>query len=458
MRWDAIHFCLENPGLQAYLFRRTLGELEDNHIRWIKNDLSYPELGSYNETRKVFEFTNGSRLNFCYCEKDADVHRYQGSEMHWLGIDEATHLTEYQISYLRTRLRLGSFVPDSRYGEFFPRMVLASNPGGPSHNFLKSIFLDRSPPEMIFFDETMKNMADPLDKVWPSIFIPAKIVDNKYIDKNYAGQFSGLPPELARALREGDWDAVVGQALHILSRDRHQLRAFTPPRHWTRIMSIDWGTASPFSIGWYAVSDGATLKGREGWPDRWLPAGAVVRYEEWYGWNGKANQGCRLTAQQVARGIVRKEVDRKEVLDYRVGDSEMWANKGGPAIQDWFLETDSRLVLRPAQKDRKRNYTEILCRLAGNPRYLEDGSMEEDPMFFVTSNCVHFWRTVPSLVLDSNDPEKGPDTTLEDHCYDEVAYLLRSRPYVTTKKDRYMDEFGDEMRKAMGKVEDMYAT
>ena len=458
MRWDAIHFCLENPGLQAYLFRRTLGELEDNHIRWIKNDLSYPELGSYNETRKVFEFTNGSRLNFCYCEKDADVHRYQGSEMHWLGIDEATHLTEYQISYLRTRLRLGSFVPDSRYGEFFPRMVLASNPGGPSHNFLKSIFLDRSPPEMIFFDETMKNMADPLDKGWPSIFIPAKIVDNKYIDKNYAGQFSGLPPELARALREGDCDAVVGQALHILSRDRHQLRAFTPPRHWTRIMSIDWGTASPFSIGWYAVSDGATLKGREGWPDRWLPAGAVVRYEEWYGWNGKANQGCRLTAQQVARGIVRKEVDRKEVLDYRVGDSEMWANKGGPAIQDWFLETDSRLVLRPAQKDRKRNYTEILCRLAGNPRYLEDGSMEEDPMFFVTSNCVHFWRTVPSLVLDSNDPEKGPDTTLEDHCYDEVAYLLRSRPYVTTKKDRYMDEFGDEMRKAMGKVEDMYAT
>ena len=36
LRWDAIAFCCENPGLQAYIFRRSLPELESNHIQQIK--------------------------------------------------------------------------------------------------------------------------------------------------------------------------------------------------------------------------------------------------------------------------------------------------------------------------------------------------------------------------------------------------------------------------------------
>src|SRR5690606_15448024 len=96
----------------------------------------------------------------------------------------------------------------------------------------------------------------------------------------------------------------------------------------------------------------------------------------------------------------------------------------------------TRFALRPAKKDRKHNYSEVLARLAGNPNFRSDGQMAEDPMFFVTANCRHFWRTVPTLSLDETDPEKGPDTDLEDHVYDEVAYALRSRPYVTTEQER----------------------
>src|SRR3990172_8059988 len=96
LRWDAIRFCLENSGCQAYLFRRTMGELEQSHIVRIKQEL--PEhlgLGRWNTTKSVYEFRNGSNLWMCYCEKEQDVTRYQGAEMHWLGIDEATHLTEF---------------------------------------------------------------------------------------------------------------------------------------------------------------------------------------------------------------------------------------------------------------------------------------------------------------------------------------------------------------------------
>lgn len=434
IRWDAIAFCLTNPGMDAYLFRRTLGELEDNHIRKIKDELP-PVLGTYNERRQRFEFFNRAGINFCYCEKEADVNRYQGAEIHWLGVDEAAHLTEYQLTYLRSRVRLGSWKPQKN-AQYLPRIVYGSNPGGPGHQFLKTTFIDPSPPLTIFHDESMANAKDPDDKGWASIFIPAKMVDNAYLDKSYAGQFRALAPELARALTEGDWDAVVGAALHNLSRERHQLRSFVPPRHWTRFMSLDWGTARPFSVGWYAVSDGATLAAKDGWPDRDIPPGAVIRYAEWYGFDGRPNHGLRWSADQVALGILKKEKEREEApIDYRVGDYAMWSQHDGPSPRErMWSSTDGRINLRQSKKDRKANYAEIIARLAGNPKFSETGEIWE-PMFYVTANCTQWWRSVPPLILDDSDPDKGPGTTQEDHCYDEMSYALASRPFTTTEKD-----------------------
>lgn len=453
LRADGILFCLQNPGLQAYLFRRTLKELEDNHVKWLRTEIP-KELGTYNYTRNEFSFFNGSMLNFCYCEKEKDVTRYQGAEMHWVGIDEAAHFTDFQINYLKTRNRLGGFRP-LKDKDRLPRFAMGSNPGGPGHNYLKSIFIDKSPPETIFFDDTMRNPRNPEDKGWPSIFIPAKMSDNAYLDENYEASFGGLSPELADALRDGDWDAVVGKALHNLSRERHQLRPFKPPRHWTHFQVIDWGTASPFSVGWYVVSEGATLKGKDGHPPVWLPEGSIIRFKEWYGWDGRPNKGSRMSAQHVARGIIEKEQDLPS-MDYRVGDTDMWADRGARSVQEIMEETEPTIVLRKAKKDRTHNYAEMVSRLAGNPSYREDGE-EDDPMFFCTSNCIHFWRTVPTLTLDETDPEKGPATDGEDHVYDEVAYACRSREYVSTERDRYDELYGEQIRAARGEIEDPYA-
>jgi hypothetical protein len=108
VRWDAIACCLNNPGMDAFLFRRTTKNLEKNHINSLKRELP-KELGSFNETRKVWEFPNGSILHMCYCETDADLENYQGAEFHWLGIDEAGQFTQFQIVYLRARVRLGKY-------------------------------------------------------------------------------------------------------------------------------------------------------------------------------------------------------------------------------------------------------------------------------------------------------------------------------------------------------------
>lgn len=460
IRWDLIAWCLRIPGLETFLFRRTLPELHSNHIRRLQAEIPL-EVGEYNDGKKRFEFRQGAAINLCYCEKEQDVTRYQGSEMHVLAIDEASHFSEFQINYLRTRVRLGSFalkVPE-HMRPFLPRIVFGSNPGGPGHSFLKTTFIDPAPAETIFVDKTLEVPGQPGTGM-KSIYIPAGMKDNKYLDAGYAGQFTALAPELAKALRDGDWDVVVGQAIHNLSRHVHMIRPFQPPKYWTRMMSIDWGTAKPFSVGWYCVSEGATLKGREGAPDVYLPSGAVVRYAEWYGWNGKSDRGCRKDSGAVAREILKREAERGETINYRIGDTNMWAQSDGPSVKEtMFNATEGRFVLRQAKKDRKANYAEFISRLAGNPRFLEDGEMM-DPMFFITSDCVHFWRTVPTLTLDETDPDKGPDTKSEDHVYDEASYLLRSRPFVTTKESYDLKEERRDRDEAMkgGRNMDPYCT
>jgi hypothetical protein len=455
IRWDLIGWCLQVPGLDTFLFRRTLGELEDNHIRKIQRELP-PELGRYNDGKKRFEFYNGSGLNFCYCEREDDVKRYQGAEIHVLGVDEAAHLSGGQLGYLITRIRLGEFsdkIPE-QFRHQLPRGVFGSNPGGPGHQFLKENFVDPAPPMTVFHNENLKDPDDPEDLGKTCIFIPARMKDNSHLDKGYGGQFGFLPPELAKALREGDWDAVVGQALHTLSREPdtgHLLRPFTPPRHWTRFCSIDWGTAKPFSVGWYCVSDGATLAAKDGMPERYIPPGAIVRYAEWYGWNGKANQGCRMESPAVARGIILRESERNDPpLDYRIIDSAARNKHDGPSVVERMQDTDERFRLRPSEKDRKAGYAEFLTRLAVDP---EAGG----PMFFCTANCTHFWRTVPTLTLEENDPEKGPSTSLEDHVYDEVVYALLSRPMTRTQEE-FEDEERREQMRALKRSGSRYAT
>lgn len=49
------------------------------------------------------------------------------------------------------------------------------------------------------------------------------------------------------------------------------------------------------------------------------------------------------------------------------------------------------------------------------------------PMLQVFNTCVHFIRTMPTLVYDDKHVE-DVDTTQEDHIYDECRYVLMAHP------------------------------
>jgi hypothetical protein len=402
LRWDCIAFCCENPGLQAYIFRRSLPELESNHIQQIKKEMP-TELGNFSESRKRFEFYNGSYIQFQYLERDSDCDRIQGAEIHFAGVDEAGQLSAYQLGYIKSRLRLGGFDPKQK--QYLPRLVMTANPGGISHNFLKALYIDPSPPETYFYDVTMKDPRNKGDKGWMSMYIPSRMEDNKFIDPNYGASLSGLPFELARALREGDWDLVVGSFFgDVFRRDRHVIKPFELPEHWLRFRSFDWGSTKPFCVGWYTVAQQS-----EDFPD-----GALIKYREWYGAAGP-DRGLKLTAEEVAQGI--KSREGFERIDYSVADPSIWKWESGPSIGERMAKLGVRF--RRADNSRVAGWDQIRQRLIG-----EDNT----PMMYLFETCTDLIRTLPLMQHDKHRPE-DINTKQEDHAVDELRYASMSRSY-----------------------------
>jgi hypothetical protein len=283
---------------------------------------------------------------------------------------------------------------------------MTANPGGQSHNFLKALYIDPAPAESYFYDHTMRDPNNEKDRGWLTMYIPAKMQDNKYIDPSYASSFSALPEELGRALREGDWDLVVGSFFgDVWKRDLHVIRPFEIPEHWTKFRSFDWGSASPFSVGWWAVAD----------DDADYPDGALIRYREWYGSSGRPNVGLRMTAEEVGAGIRTRE--RNERIDFSVGDPSIWKFDGGPSIGERLSKMGVRM--RRADNSRVAGWDQVRQRLIG-----DDGI----PMLYVFSECVDTIRTLPVLTHDKHRVE-DIDTTQEDHAADDIRYACMARPF-----------------------------
>ena len=428
-RVSAIRWCVEVPGVQVYLFRRTLPDLRDNHLRGPSSFhvmlAPYVQSGhvKYKAVENEFEFWNGSVLHLCYCDSENDVEKYRGAEIHVLMMDELTHFTEYQYRFLRSRVRIAGLPIPAKYKGRIPRIEAASNPGSIGHAWVKRTFVSPKPPMTVWRVEGEEGGM-------LRQFIPARLADNPYLtrdDPAYAERLKGLGADsLVRAMLDGDWDIIAGQAFEKLRRETHCIDPFTPPDDWLCFGSFDWGSTKPFSFGAWTVSNGNAL------PDgRVFRKGAIIRWNECYGWTGKPDEGLRKEAGDVAEMIKARLGGRK--LSYIAADPSMWKVDGGPSIAETFLRHG--VVLRKADNSRLVGYVQLRQRIAGD---------EEGPMLLATRNCHDgFWRTLPDIVLDENHPE-DIDTDQEDHCADDCRYAAMSRPWMKAlprtepKPDRWM--------------------
>ncbi len=295
------------------------------------------------------------------------------------------------------------------------------NPGGSGHTWVKQRYIDPAPGGYkIITDESG------LERV----FIPSRVQDNAALalaDPGYVARLRASgSEELVRAWLEGDWNVVQGAFFGEWSSAKHVVEPHELPKAWVRYRCMDWGSAAPFAVYWVAVSDGSLPQ---------YPRGALVFYREWYGvavakdgtW--KANVGLKLTAEEVAQGILER-TPADEKIDMGVLDPAAFANHGGPSIAERMMAvTLGRRRVQFHRADNTRvgvrgamsGWDGIRGRLKGD----DDGR----PMMYFFSTCVHAIRTLPALQHDMMRPE-DVDTDGEDHAGDAIRYGCAARPWV----------------------------
>lgn len=411
------------PGCKVGFFRRTYPEL-DGPGGAIQRSLELMSgWAHWNGGKRRWILPTGSLIQFCHCQREADVYRYQSQQFDLLLLDEATHFTEFQVRYLRTRNR--ATVDGVR-----PIAAMGTNPGNVGHLWFKREFVDAGPAERV-------QVVDVEGEGEEHLFVPARLSDNAILeerDPGYRRRLMRQPAALRRALLEGDWDVFAGQVFGEFRRDVHVVRPFeleapplSPPRGaggreeaprgaggrgegegemergeqgkgWVRWRAVDWGYAAPMCCLWLAKD---------------LDSGQVVVYRELY--------EAGLTDPEQVERIV--ELTGEEKIKATVADPSMWTKRSTEreTVSTADVYRRGGVRLRRADNDRlggKRRVHEALA-VGG-----EEGGVTPPLQIFET--CGNLVRTLPALPYDQVRVE-DVDTGAEDHAYDALRYGLSWR-------------------------------
>ena len=371
--------------------------------------------GKFNVQRSEWIMPTGARLRFVYLERDSDAENYQGHNYTRVYIEEVCNFpSPGPINKLRATLRSAAGVPVG--------MRLTGNPGGPGHNWVKARYVDPEPRGYKVLEERDSvELSDGtiIEVALERVFIPSMLRDNPLLlDKQptYVLQLKQTGSEsLVRAWLNGDWSMIQGAYFDDFKPERHVLSASIEiPAHWGRFRALDWGAAKPFSVGWYAIADGTALD---------LPAGALIKYDEFYGWNGTPNVGLRMSAAAVGAAIRLRDIEQAALgynVSYGLADPAIFSENGGPSIAESMLSQGCHW----ARADNKRipGWEQMHVRFQADP-----------PMLYFTERCEHTIRCISSVQHAENKPE-DLDTDGEDHAVDETRYACMSRPIITQRK------------------------
>jgi hypothetical protein len=243
-----------------------------------------------------------------------DVH---GSEFQWIAWEELTTWNTPEV-YLRCMSLLRSSHAEAAK---WMQIWSSTNPGGGGHNWVKRRWrLPECTNQIIYDEDDAEEMSrwsdDPLVNMRsrPRIAIFLDVRKNEIFMKQnptYLADLARQAPNEStrRAWIDGSWDCVSGGMFDdVWDHKYHVVKPFPIPKSFKIDRSFDWGSSTPFCVLWYAESDGSDYKDSEGiWHSS--IAGDIFVIHEWYGTNGQLNQGLKLAADDVAKGIVERELE-----------------------------------------------------------------------------------------------------------------------------------------------------
>lgn len=424
---------------------KNLDDLVSKSKRWFRQFGDKARFLSSGKDLK-WVWPSGEELLFRVMKTDEDYWNYHGQEFPFIGWNELTKYPNDNLYNAIMSCNRSSFLPATHSPDLdkplpdIPLVVFSTtNPYGVGHNWVKQRFVDPAPPGKVI--KMSKEVFNPrtqqremITKTQVRLFGSYK--ENVFLSPEYVLELESIKdPNKRRAWLWGDWDITSGGMFDdVWSSQYNIVTPFTIPPGWRMFRSFDWGSSKPFSVGWWAESDGSDVVMPNG-EYRSTVKGDLFRIAEWYGWTGAANQGLRLLATQIAKGIVERELKMGYYGRIKPGPADNSINdvENGNCIA---LDMAKKVLVNgksysgvtwtksnKSPGSRKNGWEKMrIAMFNAQP----DGKPREEPGLFIFRNCQDgFIRTVPTIPRDTKDLD-DVDTNAEDHTADEVRYVILS--------------------------------
>ena len=402
-RWDAYRHCWAIPEFTAIIMRRTHQELKRNHMKFVArearriNDFLGREVMEWVPTEFELRFKhNNSIILFGHCQNEGDEEKYLSDEYDAFYPDEMATFTKTQILGVASRLR--SVVRDGV--RLIPRLGGTSNPGGANTLWMRDWFITRQLSEEDALDNPRYNPEE-------YAYLHARLYDNPYLMDpdgtftTYENRVYARGGTRARQLINGDWSVISGQFFEELC-DNHFVNLHIPPgtkvERW-----IDWGYSNNGVCLWAAI----------------LSSGHIHVFHEYL--------FKKALPSEVAKTIAKETINLLKLypgmrIGKSVGDPAMWGTDSGTG--ESIARTFQKHGVSMVEGDNQR--------VLGWSRVREWLAVAPDGIPWITFSprCRYTHRTLPTLIIDKNDPE-DLNTKGEDHAADPIRYGLMARPSPT---------------------------
>lgn len=386
------------PGIQIAYFRRTYTELDGPGASIQKAYELYNGIAQSSDGGKEWTWPNGSVLYFRHCQNERDVYSYQSQQIDILMLDEGTSFTWTIVDYLLTRNRVSGGTATG----FKPFAVIPSNPGNVGHVWYAQIF---DVAKKLGEHERVKKTVNPNGKTANTYFIPALLEDNQIgvaRDPQYEDRLMAREPEVAKALRWGDWSIFAGQMFPTWRRDRIACPSFAIPESWPKWRALDYGLAHPFAGGWATVDP---------------------QTERVYVYRAFKQSGLSDEAQA---NMLRDMTPANERINITYASPDMWARKADENRIFTAVDVYQKkgVYLAKADNDRERGVQKLHGLLADR--------LDGKPGLQVFEEFYDVFLCMTTLVRD----QKNPNDVLKvdgDDAFDMLKYLLTN---ISTMKER----------------------
>jgi len=394
----------------------------------------------------------GEELWFRVVKTEQDYWNYHGQEFPFIGWNELTKHPTGDLYDMMMSCNRTSFIPskhspiiqeEPRIRRILPEIPLVvfstTNPYGVGHTWVKQRFIDPAPPGQVIFNKAevynpRTKQREEVTKTQVRLFGSYK--ENEYLSPEYIMELESITDmNKRRAWLWGDWDITSGGMFDdVWSSQYNVIEPFKIPHNWRIFRSFDWGSSKPFSVGWWAESNGEDVQLPGNKVLSTIP-GDLFRINEWYGWTGKPNTGTRMLATKIAKGIVERELKMKIKGRCKPGpaDSSINDDVNGVCIANQMRANVvidgktypgvgfTRSIKTPGSRIQGWEKMRTAIYNAQPP---EGGGPREGPGLFIFRNCQEgFIRTVPVIPRSLKELD-DVDTDAEDHVADESRYVI----------------------------------